>query len=134
MAQQAASERMPGKLKFALAAVWFQGLMNVVAAVLLFSLVSDRADHGQDEDAGVLRALAYVSLLAAAVLIAAAVLALRRLKGVRIAVIAVESILMAGALFTLFSGGGGPVIAGLVLGAFVIASFASAEGKAWFTR
>ncbi|OKK07019.1 hypothetical protein AMK26_12975 [Streptomyces sp. CB03234] len=125
---------MPTKLKFALAFVWFQGLMNVVSAVLIFSLVSDRVDHGQDEDAGVLRAMAYVSLLAAAALIAAAVLALRRLNWVRIAVIVIEAILMAGAVFTLFSGGGGPVIAGLVLAAVVIASFASAEGKAWFTR
>lgn len=134
MTQQAAPERMPGKLKFALAAVWFQGLMNVLAAVLIFSLVSDRVDHGQDEDAGVLRAMAYVSLLAAAALIAAAVLALRRLNWVRITVIVIEAVLMAGAVFTLFSGGGVTVIIGILLAVAVVTSFASAEGKAWFTR
>ncbi|MER7112746.1 hypothetical protein [Streptomyces sp. NPDC000229] len=57
--------------------------------------------------------MAYVPLLAAAALIAAAVLALHHLKRVRIAVIVVEALLMAVA---------------------VVTSFASAEGEAWFTR
>ncbi|MFF8293709.1 hypothetical protein ACF068_31495 [Streptomyces sp. NPDC016309] len=134
MSQRAVPAPMPGKLKFALVAVWFQGLMNVLAAVLILSLVSDRVDHGQDEDAGVLRAMAYVSLLAAAALIAAAVLTLRRLDWVRVAVIVIEVILMAGAVFTLFSGGGPTVIVGLLLAVAVVTTFASAESKAWFAR
>ncbi|MFD3809021.1 hypothetical protein ACFWTC_36970 [Streptomyces sp. NPDC058619] len=130
----ASGRRMPGRIKFAVAGVWLQGLLNAAGAVLILSLVADQVDHGQEEGTGLLRALALVSLAVAGVLIVSGFLTLGRYAWVRPVVITVEVLVVLSGLVTLFSGGGLTSVPGIALAVAVIAVFASEDGRAWFDR
>ncbi|MDN3293060.1 hypothetical protein QWM81_03160 [Streptomyces ficellus] len=134
MASQTVPERMPGKLKVALVAVWLQGVLNAAGGVLLLAVVNDEAQHGRDDGLGLLRFLAVLSFLAAAALITCAVLTPRRTGWVRGTVIGLEIVTVVSVLITFFSGGAPSAIVGLALAAAVLTAFMSPEGKAWFAR
>lgn len=90
MSTQSSVERMPRNVKVALWVIWFQALLSVAAAVVILSVVSDAVDHGRGEGTGLISALAYLTFLTSALLVAAGIAAPRRFGWVRGTVVAVE--------------------------------------------
>lgn len=84
--------QMPKSVRQALVGVWIQAVLNLVVGFLLVALVSDGADHGREDGAGLIRFLAVVSLVIAGVLLLCGVFAERRLKGIRVTVIVIEAL------------------------------------------
>lgn len=125
--------QMPKKVRLALVGVWVQAVLNLAAGFLLLAVVNDAVDHGQDEGTGALRFVAVLSLLIAGALLLCAVFAGRRVNGIRVAVIAVESLsLLSGALGLLR--GGVSVLPGVVLALVVLRGFTSPQARNWFDR
>lgn len=136
MTDQGAVVRMPRRVKSALAVVWLQALMNALVAWVLIDAADTYSEHGVGDryNAGLLRALGYLSVLFALMLGGCAVVAAgRRFGGLRYVLAGVEALVILGALVGLFSGGGLPCVAAIVLSAVVAKQFASPEGRAWFS-
>ena len=53
---------LPKPVKWAIGGLWFQAVINVLGALLLFFAAGERADHGQS-GVGLLRSLAVLSLV-----------------------------------------------------------------------
>ena len=137
MTSQGAVIRMPRRVKSALAVVWLQAVMNALVAWVFIDAADTYTEHGVGDryDAGLLRSLGYFSILFALLLGGCAVLAaVRRSGGLRHVLTGVEALVVLGALVGLFSGGGMPCVAAIVLSAVVAKQFASAEGRAWFSQ
>ncbi|WP_406194332.1 hypothetical protein OH807_04955 [Kitasatospora sp. NBC_01560] len=127
MADSWAPERMPAAIRWAVAAVWLHAVLNGVAGLLLFALVS--GDYGSD--AGLVRFFAVLSLAIAVLLGGCAALAPRRARWTRTAVLAVEWLGVVSGLIQLFSGAF-VALGGLAVSLLAIGAFASHRGRWWF--
>jgi len=129
-----APARMPMNVKFAMAGVWVQVLFNGFGGFFLLSEVNDRLDHGQEvAQLGLVRTLAYGSVVLAVVLASCAVLAPKRYGWVRTVVLVIEAFAVVSALAGLFSTGTLSFVVGMGL-AIAIASGLTGEGRQWFDR
>jgi hypothetical protein len=120
---------MPTSVKLALTGVWVQVLFNGLGGFFLMAEVSNRLDHGQD--IGLMRPLAYISLVVAAVLASCAILALKRYGWVRNVMLVIEALAVVSALAGMFGTGTFSFLLGLAL-AVAIAAGLTGEGRKWF--
>lgn len=126
---------MPNNVKFALAGVWFQAVVNALGGWFILNEISDRLDHGQDvENLGLVRALAYGSLAVAAVLAVCGACAFMRLGGVRIGVLGIEILAVLGGVVTIFAAGNLSSLIGIVLAVWIWSVMSGEDGRYWFGR
>lgn len=128
-------ERMPRNIKFALTGVWFQAVVNLIAAVFVQSEVDDRQAHGQEvQNLGLVHFAIYVSYAVAAALLLSGVFAGKRFAWVRVTILWVEGLAVVISLINLVSSGVPTAVLGLLL-AFGIASVMMGQaGREWFYR
>lgn len=127
-----APARMPVKVKIAVAGVWIQAVFNALGGFFILSEVNDRLDHGQDVD-GLMRPLAYASIILALVLATCAVLAPKRYGWVRNTVLVIEAFAVLSSLIGLAATAAPSFAAGMGF-AIGIASGLIGEGGKWFDR
>jgi hypothetical protein len=123
---------MPVNVKAAVVGVWIQGVINGLGGFFILSKVNNRLDHGQDVD-GLMRPLAYVSIVLALVLITCAVLAPKRSGRVRNTVLVIEAFAALSGLIGLVVTAAPSFAVGIVLAIGIAAGF-SGEGGKWFER
>ncbi|MFE9647441.1 hypothetical protein ACFYO0_25660 [Streptomyces sp. NPDC006365] len=128
-----APARMPLKVKIAVVTVWIQAVLNGLGGFFILVEVNDRLDHNQEVD-GLMRPLAYASIILALVLFTCAVLARKRYGWVRNTVLVIEAFAVLSGLIGLAASGGAPSFAAGIAFAIAIASGFTGEGGKWFDR
>ncbi|MFB7620945.1 hypothetical protein [Kitasatospora sp. NPDC056181] len=126
-AQQWGPEKMPGSVRWAVAGVWVHAVLNGLAGLFLFALMSDETG----DDAGLVRLVAVLSLLIAVILGICAALAPRRAGWTRITVLVIEWLSIISGLLQLFSGAF-IALAALAIALLIVTAFMSNDGKRWF--
>ncbi len=127
--------RMPGRVKWALAGVWFQVVSNILVGIWLQLLVNDRLDHGQDVSSlGLVRFSIYLALVAGVALLFSAVCALRRFSWAGTTILVVECAYMLIILINIFVSGLFTQAIGLVIAFAVSRTVLSEPGREWFSR
>jgi hypothetical protein len=126
-------ERMPRKVKWAIAGLVFQALGNGLGALVLLSEAQSRVDHGQD-GADKLRLVGAVSLVAAVLLAACVVGAVRGAPWVWWLAVGLEAITMLSALIALINTSAPGVGVGMGIAAGIIALLSAPESQRWFGR
>ncbi|MGO4750253.1 hypothetical protein AB4212_16795 [Streptomyces sp. 2MCAF27] len=135
-------ERMPGRVKFAVAGVWAQAVANFFAGSSLLSEVDSRLDHGQEvSEPGLVRGLAYFSIVMAVVLAVASLFAQKRFGWVWTVFVVVETLAVVGALFGtvavwlgLQGVSAGSMAISLVLPLAIGGALVTGRGQDWFSR
>ncbi|MFI6847672.1 hypothetical protein ACIBJD_24045 [Kitasatospora sp. NPDC050467] len=121
------SERMPSSIRWAVAGVWVHAVLNGLAGLFLFALMS-----GEDgEGVGLVRFVAVLSIMIAIVLCFCAALAPRRAGWTRITVLVIEWLSIISGVLQLFSGAT-LALAGLAIALLIVTAFMSHEGRRWF--
>ncbi|WP_327694684.1 hypothetical protein [Streptomyces sp. NBC_00459] len=133
MTTRGVKAQMPKNVKMALAGVWVQAVLSLVAGFLLLAVVDDAVDHGQEDGAGLLRFVAVLTLLIAGALLLCGVFAGTRANGIRVTIIAIEVLSLVSGLVGLLNGGG-ISIAGILLALVVLRGACSAEARNWFDQ
>lgn len=135
-------ERMPGRVKFALAGVWGQAVVNFFAGGSLLSELDSRLAHGQDvPEPGLVRGLAYFSMAVAVLLAVAGVFAGKRLGWVWTVIVLVEMVAVVSALFGLYcvwmeliAVSESALLIGLALPVAIGGALITGRGQEWFSR
>ncbi|MGI5196081.1 hypothetical protein ACQEVY_20915 [Streptomyces sp. CA-288835] len=128
-----APARMPLQVKIAVVVMWIQAVINGLGGFFILSEVNSRIEHNQEVD-GVMRPLAYTSIVLALVLLTCAVLARKRYAWVRNTVLVIEAFAVLSGLIGLAASGGAPSAASGLAFAIVIVVGFSGEGGKWFDR
>jgi hypothetical protein len=123
---------MPTSVKWAIGGLWFQAVVNVLAALVLFLAAKDRTDHGQS-GAGLLRGFALLSLVVVVLLIVCAVKARSGTPWVWWLVLTLEAISLLSGLVTLTSGNMGAVV-GIVIAVGIATRLFTLDSREWFGR
>lgn len=126
-------ERIPGKIKWAIAGLAFQTLGNGLGALVLLAEAQSRVDHGQD-GAGTLRMFGVISVVVAVLLAVCAVMAIRGAAWVWPLAIGLEVITVLSGLFALLSAGAPGAGIGILIGGGIIALLSAPESQLWFGR
>ncbi len=117
-------ERMPGKVRWAVAGMWLHVVVNAIGAVTLFLDARSRAVHGQDGTGGLLLA-GTVALLLVTLLAACAIMTMRGTPSwARSLAVGLELLYLLGGLITLL----GALIAQDVLGVVIAVVFSAIIG------
>ncbi|ADI07362.1 hypothetical protein SBI_04241 [Streptomyces bingchenggensis BCW-1] len=135
-------ERMPGRVKFAVAGVWAQAVTNLVAGGSVLSEVDSRLDHGQEvASPGLARGLAYFSIAVAVLLAVSSLFAQKRFGWVWTVFVIVETLAVVGALFGILAVWLGlqgvsetSVVISLVLPLAIGGALITGRGQDWFSR
>lgn len=125
-------ERIPGKVKWLIAVLWFQTAGNAFGTVVVFLEAQIRADHGQ-EGAGVLRGIGVLSLLAVVFLAMCAIVAVRGISWGWWLTLVLEIVAIVNGLIVLVSGNVGAFL-GIALAVGVISLLNARQTKDWYGR
>ncbi|MFI1333934.1 hypothetical protein ACH4U7_28290 [Streptomyces sp. NPDC020845] len=135
-------ERMPGRVKFVVAGVWAQAVANFFAGSSLLSEVDSRLAHGQEaSEPGLVRGLAYLSIVMAVLLAVASLFVQKRFGWVWTVFVVVETLAVVGALVGIVAVwlglqgvSAGSMAISLVLPLAIGGALITGRGQDWFSR